>query len=282
TPAVTLTGTVSDALSGIASVTCNGQAASVSGSTFHCALSLSAGSNTLLVQATDLAGNASTASVQVALATGPLVVAITAPANLSRVRTRWVTVMGTVDDATATVHVNGVLASVSAGTFTATGVPLHEGANTLTATATDPVGNVGTASVQVTLDTTSPVVAITAPANLSLATTPSVMVTGTVDDATATVRVNGVVASVTAGSPAQFMATVTLEGAPNPLPVPATGAVGNAGTASAQVTLDTRAPVVTIAAPATGSRVATSPVTVTGTVDDATATVRVNGVPAIV
>ncbi|HEY5870503.1 MAG TPA: Ig-like domain-containing protein [Candidatus Tectomicrobia bacterium] len=43
TSETTVIGTVSDILSGVANVTCNGKAASVSGSTFVCALSLSEG-----------------------------------------------------------------------------------------------------------------------------------------------------------------------------------------------------------------------------------------------
>jgi len=55
-----------------------------------------------------------------------------------------------VNDATATVQVNGVPAVLSGGTFTALAVPLQPGSNTLLVTATDPVGNVGTASIPVT------------------------------------------------------------------------------------------------------------------------------------
>src|SRR4029077_3883303 len=56
-PGVTVTGTVSDLLSGVGSVTCNGGQASLSSSTFQCTIPLSQGANTIVVQATDLAGN---------------------------------------------------------------------------------------------------------------------------------------------------------------------------------------------------------------------------------
>ncbi len=81
----------------------------------------------------------------------PPVVTITDPANLSIFNTNLITASGIVDDKTATVEVNGVAVVVTGETFTAHGVPLVLGVNTLTATATDPAGNVGTATIQVTL-----------------------------------------------------------------------------------------------------------------------------------
>jgi len=62
-------GSISDALSGIASVTCNGSGATVQSGTFTCAITLSAGSNSIAVQATDVAGNTSTQSISVNLIT---------------------------------------------------------------------------------------------------------------------------------------------------------------------------------------------------------------------
>jgi hypothetical protein len=98
----------------------------------------------------------------------PPTVHITSPVHLSILTSSPITVSGTVDDETATVTVNGVTATVSGGIFTAPAVPLQEGLNTLTATATDPAGNIGTASIQVTLDTVPPNLSITAPVAGSL------------------------------------------------------------------------------------------------------------------
>lgn len=62
---VSVTGTVSDALSGVASVTCNGATATVQSGSFSCAVTLTSGANTITVRATDVAGNASSASENV-------------------------------------------------------------------------------------------------------------------------------------------------------------------------------------------------------------------------
>jgi Glucodextranase, domain B/IPT/TIG domain/Bacterial Ig-like domain (group 2) len=56
-PNVAIAGTVSDALSGLASVTCNGAAATFGGSQFSCNISLNVGVNLVVIRATDLAGN---------------------------------------------------------------------------------------------------------------------------------------------------------------------------------------------------------------------------------
>jgi parallel beta-helix repeat protein len=52
----------------------------------------------------------------------------------------------------ASVSVNGVPATIDVGTWFATNVPLAEGLNTVTATATDAAGNVGSSFVSVTLN----------------------------------------------------------------------------------------------------------------------------------
>ena len=69
-------------------------------------------------------------------------------------------VTGTVSANAVSVFVNGVTAAVVGGTFTVNGVVLNEGLNTIVATAYDGYDNVTTASVNVTLDSTPPKVAI--------------------------------------------------------------------------------------------------------------------------
>jgi hypothetical protein len=58
---LTVTGTASDALSGVAAVTCNGQTATVNGSAFSCQVNLVPGQNGVLIAATDVAGNVESA-----------------------------------------------------------------------------------------------------------------------------------------------------------------------------------------------------------------------------
>lgn len=62
---VTLTGTTSDALSGVANITCDGVAASLSGASFTCTQPLNQGANAITVEAGDRAGNRASTVVNV-------------------------------------------------------------------------------------------------------------------------------------------------------------------------------------------------------------------------
>jgi hypothetical protein len=64
---VTVSGAVSDALSGLSSVTCDGAAASVSAGNFSCNISLNVGVNLVVVRATDLAGNVAASNFHLSL-----------------------------------------------------------------------------------------------------------------------------------------------------------------------------------------------------------------------
>jgi hypothetical protein len=62
---ITVMGTVTDVLSGIASVSCQGMAATLSGTNFSCVITIAAGPNTILVQTMDRAGNSATANLSI-------------------------------------------------------------------------------------------------------------------------------------------------------------------------------------------------------------------------
>ena len=119
------------------------------------------------------------------------------------------------------VTVNGVAASTS-GTDYSASVGLVEGANTLTASAENEFGT-AQASVTVTLDTTPPVVTIETPADGYATTDGSVVVTGTVADASpiASFTVNGVATPLVAGT---FTTTISLAEGANPITAVATDA----------------------------------------------------------
>ncbi len=82
--------------------------------------------------------------------TVPPLVSITSPTGGSETSETSIQVAGSASDETelASVTVNGVSATLSGNTFSAT-IPLSEGANTLTAVATDAAGNTASSSVTV-------------------------------------------------------------------------------------------------------------------------------------
>lgn len=109
--------------------------------------------------ATDLAGNIESKSATIESSTtvdttNPSVTinSVTTPTN-----TTTQTITGTFTEINmGTISVNGVNANIVSGTYSAT-IPLTiEGANTITATATDLAGNTGTASTSIFLDTATP------------------------------------------------------------------------------------------------------------------------------
>ena len=199
---VAVTGSSSDALSGLASVTCNNAPATFQSSSFNCSVPLQPGANQISVKVTDVAGNSAAATISTNLA-GPQL-AITSPSALDLFATSTIQVTGTIDDAHASVVVNGITAAVVNGVFTANNVFLREGNNLITATGINAAGGVSSASVSVVLDTTPPTIRIDSPTDRGILTSPQVIVTGLVNDvvtgtvnaAQVSVKVNGVQAEV--------------------------------------------------------------------------------------
>ncbi len=157
-PEVNLVGKVGDTLSGIMSVTCDANGASQEASivtdivlderVFSCSLPLNQGPNVVTVRGTDVGGNATWAVLTIHHALPPKVAIDSPPLDphLS-IGPSSILVAGTIDDASATVTVNDVPASVAGGRFSAL-VPLKTGVNTITAVAQNVAGS-GSASVNV-------------------------------------------------------------------------------------------------------------------------------------
>jgi len=203
TSQVAVHGLVTDALSGVSGVTCNGAAATLTASAFTCNVTLTPGSNAITVATTDVAGNSSNFNLTFVY-TIPINVQIASPTPLQLSSSNPITVTGTVSNPNASVTVGGTSATVSNGTFIATGVILREGKNLLTASASSTDGGVGSDTVTVYLDTTPPVVHIDNPAAGAVVTSSQIDVTGNVNDfVTGTVngdqvsvKVNGITATV--------------------------------------------------------------------------------------
>jgi hypothetical protein len=167
-------------------------------------------------------------------------VRITSPGQLDYRNTSPIQVTGTVGSPGASVVVNGISATVTSTSWSAQ-VPILEGTNTLTAVATSTGGTVATASVQVTLDTTPPRIAFSAPEPDSVTANATVNVSGIINDIVvgtinplqATVFVNNVQAQVSNRS--FFVAGLPLTVGPNVIRVVATDRSGNSATAQMTV-----------------------------------------------
>ncbi|HEY7587508.1 MAG TPA: Ig-like domain-containing protein [Thermoplasmata archaeon] len=278
-PSYTLTQDPSATVSGTtepgANVTVNGVPATVDGTgAFTEVVTLAEGLNTIEVVATDAAGNFASVTKSVTLDTTPPALTVDEPTAGSLIGESVVTVSGTTE-AGASVAVNGVAVAVDSSGDWSADLALSDGAQTITATATDAAGNHATVTRSVTVDTTAPGITLTAPAE-PLTNSDSVVVSGIVSDPGASVTVNGNAATVNPTTGA-FTTTLTLADGVQTITVVATDDAGNEGTATAIITVDTAAPSVTVSAPADGFDTDTSTVVVSGTVDDPTATVLVNG-----
>ncbi len=168
--------------------------------------------------------------------------------------------------------------------------PSHTYTTAGTYTVTLTVSDATSSGSATTTATITPVVgmAILTPTAGTLTNKPTISVTGTVADATATVSVNGTAATVSSGN--WTASGVALREGVNLITATATAKSGATGTASVSVTLDTTPPAVSIVAPATGAKVFSPQLAVSGLVSDLVAgtvnaqdvTVSVNGVPASV
>ncbi|HBL29384.1 MAG TPA: hypothetical protein DD490_21340 [Acidobacteria bacterium] len=230
-PTLRLTGE-SDDENGLAVLTVNGLPLATTGGSFAADVPLVEGENQLVVHAADRAGNEREVRLQVFRYSLPAVT-IDSPADLSFLAATVTEVRGTVSDPGAAVAVNGVPAQVSAGTFVARDVPLIEGGNLLTAVATGGNGRKGTATIHVVRDLFPPRLAVEAPRDGATVLTPSVTVSGLVNDivagtvnaSEAVVTVNGRRATVAHRS--FLLEDLPLVPGPNVLAIDAVDAGGN-------------------------------------------------------
>jgi len=231
----------------------------------------------------DKAGNPASVTWTFTLHTQPPKIKINSHKPNQYVNQSPVLVTGSVDNTNVRVMVNGVVASLERGVFMAK-VNIVEGSNTLTAVATDPFVNTGMDSITVVLDSKPPTVEITGPRANALMNSKNVTVSGIADgkaDAvtitTSPTRTGAVTADI---APGTFTAKeVRLEEGVNTITAKAVSKAGNSATSSIKVIVDTIPPKVTLTAPKDQTLTNKKMITVTGTIDDPLATVKVNNTP---
>ncbi|MCP3977816.1 MAG: hypothetical protein GY716_00605 [bacterium] len=180
-PDVTLAVTAADS-NLLASVTCNGvPAAPAGGDSFTCDLTLAEGPNVIDVVATDVADNQAVDSIGVTYDPGPPSVTITSPAEDTVTQADATTVGGIYEGGVSSITINGVAATLDAGTFSAV-VSLIEGTNILVATAESFSGATASDSISVRRDTAPPVVVIETPQHDDRLVVDSVAIAGAVND----------------------------------------------------------------------------------------------------
>lgn len=232
----------------------------------------------------DYANNQSDTQVTINLDSNPPALNVITTGGETNAATAHITGRVYDENELATIVVAGTSLTAQQGDFAAD-VPLANGANAVLVSATDIAGNVSSSNLSFNRFSV-PVVDIVSPADLSTVRTSTVTVSGTVSDPAASVQVNGIDASVSgnnftaAGVPLQQGRTVVT--------AVATTAGNHVGTATALIYRDSIPPRVIVHQPAAGTTVNTSPIEVTGMVDDIVvgtinsgqATISVNGIAA--
>ena len=281
-PAVSITNQQIVTVSGytepsISTVLINGVPTGTIGGAFSTSMSLVEGPNSILIEATDLAGNTGLLQKDIELDTQAPALTVSSPTAGSYIKDRTVVVAGTTERG-ASVVVQGINAAVDgAGAFVVS-IALNEGGNSISVTATDPAGNAHVEIIGVTVDTVPPAVTITAPTG-AYTNNPSLTVSG-LTEPTASVTVN--LAPVAVAGDGSFTTTVNLgaDGSKN-IWINATDVAGNTAATLKTITLDTVAPALAIARP-TPLFQTTVPSVAVGGVTEPGATVTVNGQVAVV
>lgn len=240
---VIITGTVNDPK---VRIVVNGINAFIEKDVFSAKVNLNEGSNIITAVATDAFGNTGSDAVTIIIDTKPPFVEITSPTVSSLLNTKTVTVTGIADKNAATVTVGARAgenypAEITGGQFTAKDIKLDEGVNTITVKAVSLAGNVGKASVRVTVDSIAPKLTITGPKDMTVTNKKMIMITGTVDKPSAMVKVNNTLVQITKG--VFTLSSLSLQEGANVITATALDRAGNqALPAVVNVVLDTTPP----------------------------------------
>ena len=243
------------------------------------AITLQPGLNTFTVTAFDAANNQYSKTLAVTLTdTAAPTVAITTPtaSGTHSTTSDTVTIGGTAADSFGVTQVswsnNQGGSGVASGTtaWSASGVTLKGGANIITVTARDAAGNVGSATLTVTLtDGAAPSISISTPTSATTySTTASTLALGgTASDAFGVSQVTWATdkgaSGVASGTTAWTIASVPLEAGVTVVTVTAKDAAGQTGTDVLTVTrTDGVPPAVDITSPAAGATFSTASTTI--------------------
>lgn len=165
-------------------------------------------------------------------------------------------------------------AALSANKITYTPpAPLADGTHKVKLDVVDRAGNATSVAWSFTVHTRPPAIRITSHTQNQFVNQGHITVSGTVDNPRARVVVNGIGAVSERGA---FTARVNLIEGGNTLTAVATDSFGNSGSDTVVVVVDTKPPVIEIAAPTASSLLNTRTATVSGMVDKKAATVTVS------
>jgi RHS repeat-associated protein len=262
-----ITGTVTDA-NGISSFKINQDSTiTIENGSFSHTIALSHGSNTIAVTAKDGAGNTTTVTRTVSLDTDSPVITINLPAGITYTNQTQYIVTGSVSESISVLTINGDTTSVSQNNFTKT-INLTEGQNSVALHTVDLAGNSTDLLRFIKLDTSTPTLNVSAPADNYKTNLNQVLITGSVTEAGLFVKVNS--DSVIVDQSLNFSKAVSLAEGLNSLSVTAKDSANNITTVLRTIRRDSNPPVLAISAPVDNLITKDMLLTVSGTVTDST------------
>ncbi|MEI6152565.1 MAG: Ig-like domain-containing protein, partial [Deltaproteobacteria bacterium] len=247
-----ISGTATDATSGMKSLTVNNASVPLQNSVFSHAVTLAQGINTITTVATDNANNAATDTRTIVYDASAPVLILTAPADNTVTSQSTVTITGTVDE-TSTVSItinNGTETPLQVNNNTFTVSPsLTYGINTVEVTATDRAGNTSSAKRTIVYDNVNPSVTTTDPAQDMATNQSTITLKGEVTDITISIvaimdNVQTYMPSLTNVKFEQVLSFTTER--TYPVMVKATDQAGNETVVTRNITYDITIPSLTI------------------------------------
>ncbi len=261
-PSVTFSGTVKDSSAVMLTVTVGSGTPSQlklgSDGTFSTQVSLVEGTNTILITATDTAGNSTTIIRNVRLDSTPPKMVLTSPIDSSVTNKTKIVISGSVvDSSSVTFTVNGIAFPISTNGLFSDTLSINEGKNYFSIVATDKVGNQTTIKRTVIRDTQAPTILIASPTANATTTDSLISVIGSIIDSTQiSITVNGAIQ--TTGLNGGFTLPLFLSNGNNTVSVVATDQAGNTSTLIRTITKVSMPPDPITVAPKIDATIATN------------------------
>jgi hypothetical protein len=245
------------------------------GTTYASAIFI-ATSTVLRYASIDAAGNSEPVSSQTyTIDTTSPALAVSTLADGSRTNDATLNISGSTSDENGiqSLVISGQSVTVQPDNTFSYATTLTTGANIITTTATDSVGNTTTDTRTITLDQTAPGVTVTSPADNSFTNFLTTAVTGTVDETVQSVLVSIGTTTISADVVGNIFSapTVTLSYGLNTINIYATDIAGNTTSAKRTVTYDDVSPSLAITSPNQDLSTNQASITVSGTISDITA-----------
>ncbi len=226
----------------VVTLTLNGEFIASYGGTFNKALSLNEGKNSIVIVATDYAGNIAKAFRNITLDSIPPILVISYPPDGLRTNRQTLTMGGFTDLMDISMTVDGVPVQIDQNGAWSHTLTLLRGKNTINIDAVDIALNHRVVSLLVTYDPDPPVILVSSPSNGEVINTSRFRLLGTTDPDILhnQIQVNEIYIGISGGV-FDYEMTVVEEGLLN-ISIVAEDLAGNVGTKVIQVFIDTTAP----------------------------------------